>query len=172
MELCGNVMTNSKYEMFRLKCLYCSIESELKDWELFIVHVKSAHYCEDEDVRINEIKEDTEELYSVVDAADPAIAYGPDEFFEVIENSNGADQWMEADSKVRLFHSLTKGGQISELSLTAGYPVRGRRHRLVCSYKQFLGVRSRRQLIGTSSRNGSHTNGRVFPKSHTPKHRR
>ncbi|EDW89194.1 uncharacterized protein LOC6528436 [Drosophila yakuba] len=98
MELCGSVMTNSKYELFRLKCLYCSIESELKDWELFIVHVKTAHYCDDEDLKINETKDESQDQYCVVDAADPAIAYGPDEFFEVIETSNGEDQWMEADS--------------------------------------------------------------------------
>ncbi|XP_017079423.1 putative zinc finger protein 735 [Drosophila eugracilis] len=120
MEVCGSVVTNSKYELFRLKCIYCTIESELKDWEPFIFHVRSAHYC-DEDVNTGEmeIKPATQELYAavvgsdsaidgsdpvidgsdpVIDASDPNIAYGPDEFFEVIENNNEEDQWMQADN--------------------------------------------------------------------------
>jgi len=101
MEVCGSVLTNSKYESFRLKCIYCTIESELKDWELFIVHVKTAHYCEEEDIKNVEVTHDSPELYVAVDASEPAIAYGPDDFFEVIENINAEDQWMITDGNVR-----------------------------------------------------------------------
>ncbi|XP_016958340.1 zinc finger protein 431 [Drosophila biarmipes] len=94
MEVCGSVLTNSKYETFRLKCIYCTIESELKDWELFIVHVKTAHYCEEEDIKVGEVKQDAQELYVAVDASEPAIAYGPDDFFEVVENISAEDQWI------------------------------------------------------------------------------
>ncbi|XP_017049964.1 PR domain zinc finger protein 5 isoform X2 [Drosophila ficusphila] len=94
MEVCGSVVTNSKYELFRLKCIYCTIESELKDWELFIVHVKTAHYCEEEDQNPVDTKQD---LPAEIYAADTAITYGPDDFFEVIENNNTEDQWLQPD---------------------------------------------------------------------------
>ncbi|EDW71973.1 uncharacterized protein Dwil_GK10700 [Drosophila willistoni] len=49
MEVCGNIMVNNQYTEFRLKCLYCSIESQLQDWELFIHHVHTSHYTEEVD---------------------------------------------------------------------------------------------------------------------------
>ncbi|XP_017014987.3 uncharacterized protein [Drosophila takahashii] len=98
MEVCGSVLTNSRYELFRLKCIYCTIESELKDWELFIVHVKTAHYCEEEDTKISETKQESQEMFVAVDASDPAIAYGPDELFEVIEDNNAEEKWVLADA--------------------------------------------------------------------------
>ncbi|XP_052841627.1 zinc finger protein 287 [Drosophila gunungcola] len=99
MEVCGSVVTNSKYELFRLKCIYCTIESELKDWELFIVHVRTAHFCDEEDFGPIETKHDAhgQEMNSGTGTSDPAIAYGPDDFFEVIENINTDDQWLQAD---------------------------------------------------------------------------
>ncbi|XP_016990060.2 zinc finger protein 287 [Drosophila rhopaloa] len=103
MEVCGSVVTNSKYELFRLKCIYCTIESELKDWELFIIHVRTAHFCEEEDSGLSEIKHDPNVENSAVEASDPAIAFGPDDLFEVIENTNTEDQWLQADDNEILY---------------------------------------------------------------------
>ncbi|SPP75708.1 uncharacterized protein LOC117578597 [Drosophila guanche] len=49
MEVCGSVLVCNNYEQFRLKCIYCTIESDLKDWEQFTFHVRNAHYFEEED---------------------------------------------------------------------------------------------------------------------------
>ncbi|XP_002027183.2 uncharacterized protein LOC6602052 [Drosophila persimilis] len=49
MEVCGSVLVSNNYQQFRLKCIYCTIESDLKDWEQFTIHVRNAHHFDDDE---------------------------------------------------------------------------------------------------------------------------
>ncbi|KAH8372693.1 hypothetical protein KR009_003052 [Drosophila setifemur] len=96
MEVCGSVLANSNYQQFRLKCIYCTIESELKDWELFIYHVKTAHYVEEEEASpsasatsITSVPAKENE-----DLLDSTIAYDPDDLYEIIETVDVVDEWL------------------------------------------------------------------------------
>ncbi|KAH8237359.1 hypothetical protein KR038_010571 [Drosophila bunnanda] len=118
MEVCGSVLTNSSYKHFRLKCLYCTIESELKDWEAFIVHVQTAHFCEEEEdcngTVDGDVDGDSKDVYSAsqdfcfpTDSEDQHIVYEPDELFDVIETveEDPDDQWMVTDDQKPVRHS-------------------------------------------------------------------
>lgn len=43
MEICGNIFTNADYTEFYLKCIYCPTESNLKDSEQFVSHIRKEH---------------------------------------------------------------------------------------------------------------------------------
>ncbi|KAH8252545.1 hypothetical protein KR032_000445 [Drosophila birchii] len=101
MEVCGSVLANSSYKHFRLKCLYCTIESELKDWEAFIVHVQTAHFCEEEEDCDGD-KDVSQDFCLPTESADQHIVYEPNELFDVIETveeDGGDGQWMVADNQ-------------------------------------------------------------------------
>ncbi|KAH8284499.1 hypothetical protein KR018_000872 [Drosophila ironensis] len=101
MEVCGSVLVNSDYQDFRLKCIYCTIESELKDWDLFTYHVRTAHNSEGDDATNDEALQDfpTPQAEPSQELLDEAIAYEPDEFFEVIDSVDAEDQWLKTDAE-------------------------------------------------------------------------
>lgn len=91
MEVCGSVLVNSNYQQFRLKCIYCTTESELHDWKLFINHVRTSHYCEEDEASASidvPTKENT-------DGLDPEIEYEPEELYDIIETVEEDDQWLK-----------------------------------------------------------------------------
>ncbi|XP_034479044.1 transcriptional repressor CTCFL isoform X2 [Drosophila innubila] len=49
MEICGSILTNAHYTEFNLKCIYCSIEADLKDWEEFVLHIRNVHSFDEAD---------------------------------------------------------------------------------------------------------------------------
>ncbi|KAH8339924.1 hypothetical protein KR067_002575 [Drosophila pandora] len=94
MEVCGSVLVNSNYQQFRLKCIYCTTESELHDWKLFINHVRTSHYCEEEEASGSTdvpIKENPDSLHA-------EIEYEPEEFYDIIETVEEDDQWLKAEN--------------------------------------------------------------------------
>lgn len=102
MEVCGSVLSNSNYKQFRLKCIYCTIESELRDWEAFIIHVQTAHFCEEEEDcngTIDGVGNGSQELSFPADSMDQHIVYEADELFDVIETveETDGDQWLVAE---------------------------------------------------------------------------
>ncbi|KAH8370645.1 hypothetical protein KR093_004424 [Drosophila rubida] len=67
MEICGSIVTNTDYKQFYLRCLYCSIESDLKDWEQFVFHMKNDHSIDDVDkgsVKSEKVSPKQEEFYT------------------------------------------------------------------------------------------------------------
>lgn len=43
MEVCGSISANSDYTEFILNCIYCSIETNLEDWQQFVLHIRNDH---------------------------------------------------------------------------------------------------------------------------------
>ncbi|XP_030368849.1 uncharacterized protein LOC115619958 [Scaptodrosophila lebanonensis] len=43
MEVCGNICNSSDYQQFFLKCIYCAVNLEMKEWKKFMMHVQSTH---------------------------------------------------------------------------------------------------------------------------------
>ncbi|XP_017025321.1 uncharacterized protein [Drosophila kikkawai] len=118
MEVCGSILTNSNYQVFRLKCLYCTIESELKDWEAFTVHVRTAHFCEEEEDCKDTVKlegeggdafADSQDFCFPNDSTDQHIVYEPDELFDVIETVEdvGDDHWIVTDDQKQAFDNTS-----------------------------------------------------------------
>ncbi|XP_017087785.2 uncharacterized protein [Drosophila bipectinata] len=92
MEVCGSVLVNTNYQQFRLKCIYCPTESELHDWKLFINHVRTSHYSEEDEASANApIKETTDSL-------DPEIEYDGNDFYDIIETVEEEDQWLKSEN--------------------------------------------------------------------------
>ncbi|XP_064542706.1 myoneurin [Drosophila montana] len=77
MEICGSILTNTDYTEFHLKCIYCSIESELKDWQQFVHHTRTAHRFDDADGGSAQSENE--------------IECAPEELFETFADTNSVD---------------------------------------------------------------------------------
>ncbi|XP_060659998.1 zinc finger protein 486 [Drosophila nasuta] len=68
MEICGSIITNTDYKQFYLTCLYCSTQTDLKDWAQFASHIKNDHSLNDEtdkeNVKLEKVLKQNDEYYS------------------------------------------------------------------------------------------------------------
>ncbi|EDW02587.1 GH19812 [Drosophila grimshawi] len=84
MEICANLLTNTNYTEFHLKCIYCSVESDLKDWEQFVLHTRNEHLLDDADEGSAQSENE--------------ILYARDEHFEAYGDTNNSVSDMKEEN--------------------------------------------------------------------------
>lgn len=63
MEVCGSISANPDYTEFLLNCIYCSNETNLEDWQQFVLHIRNDHSTveDSEEVRVDDENESLKE---------------------------------------------------------------------------------------------------------------
>ncbi|KAH8297082.1 hypothetical protein KR044_004659 [Drosophila immigrans] len=97
MEICGSILTNTDYKQFYLTCLYCTIETDLQNWEQFVFHIKNDHSIDEsekESVKSEQVRPKQEDFFADADSiteGDYIWSHDDEHFDEKSEYLEGID---------------------------------------------------------------------------------